>query len=72
MAHFEIKDLTFYYPGRENPALEHVNLSVAKGEYITICGKSGCGNDRGNHPARPCAADRWLAGKDYGGVPRRH
>ncbi|MFR9143868.1 MAG: energy-coupling factor ABC transporter ATP-binding protein, partial [Lentihominibacter sp.] len=43
MAHFEIKDLTFYYPGRENPALEHVNLSVAKGEYITICGKSGCG-----------------------------
>jgi len=44
MAHFEIRDLTFAYPtAREKPALEHVDLTIARGEYITVCGKSGSG-----------------------------
>ena len=38
-----IKNLSFAYPTRENKALSNINLSVKKGEFITVCGKSGCG-----------------------------
>jgi energy-coupling factor transport system ATP-binding protein len=40
---FEIRDLTFTYPGKEKPAVDGVNLSVGFGEFIVLCGKSGCG-----------------------------
>lgn len=44
MAHFEIKNLTFSYPGAERkPVLDNVSLTVREGEYITVCGKSGSG-----------------------------
>lgn len=44
MAHFQIKDLSFSYPttkGRKS--LDGISLSIEKGEYIVLCGKSGCG-----------------------------
>lgn len=43
MAFFEIKDLTFTYPGREVPQLSDICLEIRQGEYITLCGKSGSG-----------------------------
>lgn len=44
MAHFEIKDLTFSYPtAGERLALDHIDLSIGEGQYITVCGKSGSG-----------------------------
>ena len=44
MAHFEIRDLTFAYPGAEDrPVLENIDLKIEKGEYITLCGRSGSG-----------------------------
>lgn len=44
MAHFEIKNLSFSYPGKgRKPALQDVNLTIEEGEYITVCGKSGSG-----------------------------
>lgn len=43
MAHFQIKDLTFSYPGSSRPVLDQINLTVEKGEYILLCGKSGSG-----------------------------
>ena len=43
MALFEIKNLTFTYPGAEKPALSHLDLTVEDGEFVVICGKSGCG-----------------------------
>lgn len=43
MAAFTIKNLTFYYPLKEEAALKNINLSVEYGEFITVCGKSGCG-----------------------------
>ena len=43
MAHFEIENLSFAYPGKENKALDGVSLASEKGEYIVLCGKSGSG-----------------------------
>ena len=44
MAHFEIKDLSFYYPTeKKKPALSHINLKIERGQYVTVCGRSGSG-----------------------------
>lgn len=43
MALFEIKDLNFTYPDAEKPAIENLNFSIDAGEFVVICGKSGCG-----------------------------
>lgn len=42
---FKIENLTFSYPDSESPALCGVNMTVAGGEFVTLCGKSGCGKD---------------------------
>lgn len=43
MALFEIKNLNFTYPDAEKPALHDINFEIQPGEFIVICGKSGCG-----------------------------
>lgn len=43
MALFEIKNLTFAYPETDKPALCDISLTIEQGEFIVICGKSGCG-----------------------------
>ena len=43
MAHFHIQNLTFTYPVSAAPALEDVNLTIEKGEYVVLCGQSGSG-----------------------------
>lgn len=43
MALFEIKNLTFTYPDTEKAAIRDINFSIEQGEFIVICGKSGCG-----------------------------
>lgn len=44
MAHFEIKNLSFYYPaGLKKAALQDVSLTIEQGEYVTVCGRSGSG-----------------------------
>lgn len=43
MAFVEIKNLTFSYKGHDINALDNVNLAIEKGEFIVICGQSGCG-----------------------------
>ncbi len=43
MALFEIKNLTFTYPEAEKSALRNINLEIKAGEFVVICGKSGCG-----------------------------
>jgi len=40
---FKIKNLTFKYPESHKVILNGINLSIKKGEFVTICGKSGCG-----------------------------
>ena len=43
MAHFHIRDLTFSYPNASWPALDHIDLTIEKGEYVVLCGQSGSG-----------------------------
>ena len=43
MAQIEIKNLSFKYPLGKTDALKNISLTVKDGEYIVLCGKSGCG-----------------------------
>lgn len=39
----EIKNLTFSYPGAEQPTLKNVSLEIEKGDFIAVVGNNGCG-----------------------------
>ncbi|MFZ5754425.1 MAG: ABC transporter ATP-binding protein [Bacillota bacterium] len=43
MALVEVKDLTYYYPETDKPALDKINLSINEGEFVLIVGGSGSG-----------------------------
>ena len=43
MEKINIKNLTFEYPLNKNTALKNINLKINAGEYVVICGRSGCG-----------------------------
>lgn len=43
MATFTVKNLSFYYPQKEQPALYNINMEVKFGEFLVICGQTGCG-----------------------------
>lgn len=38
-----VQNYTFLYPTSEHLILNHVNLTVQAGEFVVLCGKSGCG-----------------------------
>ena len=38
-----IEDVSFAYPESEKQAVEHVNGRVNAGDFVVICGESGCG-----------------------------
>ena len=40
---FEIRELTFSYPGAERPQLDGVSLNIERGSYTVVCGRSGSG-----------------------------
>lgn len=39
----EFRDVSFAYPGTDQVVLDHINLSVHKGETVAIMGTTGCG-----------------------------
>jgi energy-coupling factor transport system ATP-binding protein len=43
MALVEIESLSFTYPQASAPALVDVSLSLGRGEFAVLCGRSGCG-----------------------------
>ncbi|MBQ2615071.1 MAG: ATP-binding cassette domain-containing protein [Clostridia bacterium] len=38
-----VEDVSFAYPDRTEQALNDINITVSQGEFVLICGKSGCG-----------------------------
>ena len=43
MESFKVENLSFSYPLRTKKALDNINFTVNQGEFVLICGKSGCG-----------------------------
>lgn len=43
MEQIKIENLSFSYPLSDNKAIENLSLNVNSGEFILLCGKSGCG-----------------------------
>ena len=43
MESFKIEHLSFHYPNRTDEALRDVSFTVQQGEFVLVCGKSGCG-----------------------------
>ena len=43
MESFKVENLSFAYPNRCDKALEDINFTVNQGEFVLLCGKSGCG-----------------------------
>lgn len=40
---YSIKNLNFSYPQQDKKALSNIDLTINSGEFVTLCGKSGCG-----------------------------
>ena len=40
---FRIENLSFTYPGSSVKALKDISLSVKSGDFVVVCGQSGCG-----------------------------
>lgn len=43
MEQITLKNLSFTYPNRAEPALSEINLTVEAGSFVVLCGASGCG-----------------------------
>ncbi len=43
MESFKVENLSFAYPNRTDRALKNINFKVNQGEFVLVCGKSGCG-----------------------------
>ncbi len=43
MESFKVKNLSFTYPNRTDKALDNINFTLNQGEFVLLCGKSGCG-----------------------------
>lgn len=43
METIRFEDVSFTYPLGQRPALQDVSLTIHPGEFVVICGKSGCG-----------------------------
>ena len=43
MESYKIENLSFAYPERADKALDNITLTVNQGEFVTLCGRSGCG-----------------------------
>ena len=43
MESFKVENLSFTYPNRTGKALDNINFTVNQGEFVLLCGKSGCG-----------------------------
>ena len=71
MACYEIRKLTFTYPGETAPALREVTLTVADGEFLVLCGASGSGKSTLLRQLKSVLAPHGARSGEiiFGGVP---
>ena len=71
MACYEIRKLTFTYPGEIAPALREVSLTVADGEFLVLCGASGSGKSTLLRQLKSVLAPHGARSGEiiFGGVP---
>jgi energy-coupling factor transport system ATP-binding protein len=43
METYRVKGLSFTYPQKDKAAISNINLTIDSGEFVIICGRSGCG-----------------------------
>lgn len=69
----ETKELCKYYQSHENvvKAVEHIDLQIQQGEFVTIIGKSGSGKSTLLHLLggldNPTSGEVWIDGKNIAG-----
>ena len=39
----QIENLTFTYPGAEEPTLKNLSVEIEQGDFLAIVGNNGCG-----------------------------
>ena len=73
-----VKNLSFSYPEAEKPALENISFSVREGEFVVLCGESGCGKTtllrlikRELAPVGSMSGDILFCGKPHGELDTR-
>ena len=67
----KIEKLTFKYPSADRYAIKDLSLTVNSGEFVTVCGKSGCGKSTFLRQLKPLlsphgerAGEIFFEGKD--------
>lgn len=43
MAHYQIENVSFQYPGCPDPTLQNISFTIEEGEFVLLCGSSGSG-----------------------------
>lgn len=78
MALLEIKNLKFTYNGAHKAALEDINLTVENGDFVLLCGESGCGKTtllkllkRQIRPAGKLEGGIFYCGEDMNDIDER-
>ena len=46
----ELKQVSFTYQGQEHDGLRDIDLTIADGECVLLCGRSGCGKTTSTRP----------------------
>ena len=56
----KINSLSFKYPVSLKENIENITLNINRGEFVCLCGKSGCGKTTLLRLLKPVLAPHWT------------